>query len=297
MRPFILKATRFIIPIVIFIFLGRVIVEQWYLLENYSWNLDIQYLVVSFIALLGTFLMWALLFEQVFIQLGVPLSLKKIFKILYISNLGRYIPGKVWQFVGMYYLLERENVGKLKATSGIMWSNLFSNLSGGLVGISIISLSKFNVSILSVSILLVFFACIVIAVQPTVIDHIVNYVLGKLNKDQIKVSLSLPRIVLFISYYALVWLCLGAAFFLLTRAVADVDIKLLPVFIGFFAASYVIGYLSVFTPGGLGVREGVMTYMLSYYMPLPIATIIAIVARLWLTLGELACVAIAFRIR
>lgn len=297
MRPFFFKAVRFIIPLVIFIFLGRVLVEQWYLLENYSWNIDIPYLISSFIVLLFTFLLWALLFKQVFIHLGAHLSLRKTFKILYISNLGRYIPGKVWQFVGMYYLLERENIGRVKATSGIMWSNLFTNLSGVLVGAFIISLSKFDVSILSVSVLVLLFVCVFIVVQPKVIDHIVNYVLEKLNKDQIKVSLPMSSIVSFVLSYALVWLCLGAAFFMLTKSIADIDIHFLPVFIGFFAASYVIGYLSIVTPGGLGVREGVMTYMLSYYIPLPIATVIAVAARLWLTIGELACVAIALRIK
>ncbi|MBI5957020.1 MAG: hypothetical protein HY871_08465, partial [Chloroflexi bacterium] len=54
-----------------------------------------------------------------------------------------------------------------------------------------------------------------------------------------------------------------------------------------FAASYVIGFLSLLTPSGLGVREGVMILLLAPAFSLPVATVISIVSRLWMISGEL----------
>jgi uncharacterized membrane protein YbhN (UPF0104 family) len=37
----------------------------------------------------------------------------------------------------------------------------------------------------------------------------------------------------------------------------------------------------------LGVREGVMVLLLSAIVPVPVAAVIAIVARIWMVIGEL----------
>jgi hypothetical protein len=49
----------------------------------------------------------------------------------------------------------------------------------------------------------------------------------------------------------------------------------------------VIGYLSLLTPSGLGVREGILALLLTEVFAAPLPTIIAIVARLWMVLAEL----------
>jgi hypothetical protein len=49
----------------------------------------------------------------------------------------------------------------------------------------------------------------------------------------------------------------------------------------------VIGYLSLLTPSGLGVREGILALLLTEVFAAPLPTVIAIVARLWMVLAEL----------
>ncbi|MBK7199000.1 DUF2079 domain-containing protein [Candidatus Amarolinea dominans] len=48
-----------------------------------------------------------------------------------------------------------------------------------------------------------------------------------------------------------------------------------------------IGYLSLLTPSGLGVREGVLVLLLQGLFSAPLPAIIAIVARLWMIIGEI----------
>ena len=48
-----------------------------------------------------------------------------------------------------------------------------------------------------------------------------------------------------------------------------------------------LGVLSLITPGGIGVREGIMTgFMVLTGMPLEEATTIAVISRLWFITGE-----------
>ena len=50
---------------------------------------------------------------------------------------------------------------------------------------------------------------------------------------------------------------------------------------GILAAGFVIGYLSVLTPGGIGVREGVYVFLFQHFMSLEVAVLVAFSMRLW----------------
>jgi uncharacterized membrane protein YbhN (UPF0104 family) len=54
-----------------------------------------------------------------------------------------------------------------------------------------------------------------------------------------------------------------------------------------FGAAYLIGFLALFAPGGLGVREGIITLLLASYLPGGLPAAVAVAARLWTTAIEL----------
>jgi hypothetical protein len=75
------------------------------------------------------------------------------------------------------------------------------------------------------------------------------------------------------------------------------DFKMYPTLTGAYAFSLNIGFLAIFTPGGIGVREGVLVFLLSSIFPLPVSTLISLLSRLWMTLGEVLCFFIAMPLR
>jgi uncharacterized membrane protein YbhN (UPF0104 family) len=74
-------------------------------------------------------------------------------------------------------------------------------------------------------------------------------------------------------------------------------IGLLPEMIGINAISWAGGLLSVVTPAGLGVREGISGVLLSGLMDKPYPALIPLVARLWVTIGELGTLGLVFAAR
>ena len=54
-----------------------------------------------------------------------------------------------------------------------------------------------------------------------------------------------------------------------------------------FAAACVIGYLAVFTPAGVGIRESVLVVLLQYTMSVEIALALAVISRFWTTAIEM----------
>jgi len=53
-----------------------------------------------------------------------------------------------------------------------------------------------------------------------------------------------------------------------------------------FTASYLAGFLALFAPGGIGVREGLFILMLQGPLGIGAATALAVASRLLLTLTE-----------
>ena len=56
---------------------------------------------------------------------------------------------------------------------------------------------------------------------------------------------------------------------------------------GAFAASYLIGYLALIVPGGVGVREGFLILLLQGSIGLGPAAALAVASRVALTINEL----------
>jgi hypothetical protein len=48
-----------------------------------------------------------------------------------------------------------------------------------------------------------------------------------------------------------------------------------------------VGFLTLFAPNGLVVREGILILLLGWQLPVPVAVISALSSRLWLLAGEL----------
>ncbi|MFC2114325.1 hypothetical protein ACFLRI_03150, partial [Bacteroidota bacterium] len=87
-----------------------------------------------------------------------------------------------------------------------------------------------------------------------------------------------------ILYYICTWSLWGMGFYFLSSSISP---TFFPNFLAFPLAS-TAGMLAIIIPGGLGVREGILTYALHQSgMLLEIAGSISILARLWFISGEL----------
>ena len=57
-----------------------------------------------------------------------------------------------------------------------------------------------------------------------------------------------------------------------------------------YAGAYVTGFVAFFVPGGIGVREGILGFLLGSVMPVGVALVVAVSSRLLVTGIELLCV-------
>ena len=110
-------------------------------------------------------------------------------------------------------------------------------------------------------------------------------ILSRLIRKQLDVPLvSLKEVAPLLLYVLSYWLLWMMAFYLFVYATGN-EFSFSIIFSWPLGIS--LGVLALISPGGIGVREGIMTgFMVLTGMPLETATTIAVMSRLWFISGE-----------
>ncbi len=93
--------------------------------------------------------------------------------------------------------------------------------------------------------------------------------------------------------YLPVWLVFGASFWLVAHGLVQVSPADLGFYTGAFAVAWLAGLLAVYAPGGLGVREAVLVALLSSRIGAADALVVAAGSRLSMLLADVVLAALA----
>lgn len=248
-------------------------------------------LLTSGALLLGGYACSALLWSRLVLELGGPrLPPASAIRIHLWANLGRYIPGKIWQMIGLVNLAGRAGLSPgLSATSAVAGQLL---ALGGASLIGLLALGAEGVlpripgrgAFLAALVLFILLAAVV-PTRPRAFSILLERV-ARIPGIAPPARLAGDRLfgVRWIGLHALNWLIFGVAFWLLARAF-DLPIGI-PAAAGSFAAAWVIGYASLLAPAGIGVREGILVLLLAPRLGTD-ALLLSVVSRLWTTGVEL----------
>jgi hypothetical protein len=218
--------------------------------------------------------------------MGESLGFIPALRIWLVTHVVRYIPGRVWQFLSMIYMCEQAGVGRVPTLTSIVISTVLSTLSALLItGFYLLALGGLR-SLIELALALVAIFLGLASLHPAVMERVLNWGLTRLGHPTISLQLSFSHILLLLVLNGLSWLFYGLAFHQLVAAITPFPFAELPRAVGVFTGAYTIGYLSLITPAGLGVREGAMVLLFGGIIPPPLATVVSLAARLWLTFGE-----------
>ena len=268
-------------------FLAALLATQWQALQAYEWRLEPGWALLALIGL-GLGWLWEVgLWRYILGSLGGSLRYWQALRIWFLSNIVRYIPGNVWQFLSMVELAAEQGVGRLATLTSIMLHQAISTAAGLALAALYFAWAGEGVWFARLRPFLYALPLGLLLLQPRLLERGLNWLLARLRRPPLRVTLTWAQIWALLGGYAIVWLVMGASFAALVRALTPVTWAQLPTLVAVFTAAYVIGFLSLLTPSGLGVREGVMTLLLATTLPAGVAAVVAIVARLWMVVGEL----------
>lgn len=268
------------------LFLGRSIASQWDAIAHFHWAIRWGWLTLSGALVWVDFVILIALWRILLVRIGnSPLRFGTAYRVWFVSNFGKYLPGKVWTVMGMVYLLKREGYDAPSVLVSAVLNQALSVLSGLLLSIIVLGGGVFGG--LPVWALALGGALSLAVLIPAVFQRLVNVGLRLIRHDPIVIPLSYGLMLALFLTYVGTWVIYGAAFWALLLGVGIESAGPFWVTVAIFCASYLLGFLAILVPGGLGVREGSLTVLLGSYLPVGLAAPIAVLSRIWLTLTEI----------
>ena len=282
---------------VVLFFLGLNIYRDWQDASHFQWNVRPWPLVVSFTLALAFWFMtgggWNLMVRY----LGATLALRKGMKVYFISNLGWYLPGKVWYAVGRAYLGQQQGVSVGVISTSVLMEMAVSLTSSAVMATLALPLVSPLLGAkslyLGIAVLVLGLAVLHPALMKPSLTLLERLLPGP--KRTINPPLKYSVMMGLLVGYLFIWGFVGAAFFVLLNAIYPLPLAWLPTVVAIYAISWIAGFLAPFAPSGLGVREGTMILLLGQYLPVPAVTSTAILFRIWLILAEVIWAVVATR--
>ena len=289
--------TAVVVALILF-FLIRFLFTNWREVATFDFTFTYSYLILSFPVLLVFFFLRVYAWQAILKKMKVALPLRKCLKISFLSMMGKYLPGKVWTVLGKVYLSDKEGVPKAEAFTSVV-IEIVLEIVASIFFFFFYLFSLMEQPLLSPKVLYLLGLTMVgglVFLHPRVFYTVLNALLSRLKKATIPEAITYSDIIQVFLFYIVIVLVQGVAFYLFVNALIYVPFQNLVGLTACFAVAGALGTLSFFAPSGLGVREGILALLLSTYIISPIAVLISLLARIWVTLVEVSCALCAWRL-
>jgi hypothetical protein len=277
----------------------RSIVINWQALraQPVEWRFSPAWITASVVVVFSSYAVLIEAWRRVVLSMGERLAFVPAARIWFLASLGKYVPGKVWAIAGAAVLSQRAGVDPAAAVAGAIVLQALALASGAAV-VAVTAQEAFQAvgqGVLPVAgavVVLALAGVALLASQP-LLDR-----LSRLLPSSWPRLRAVPPAMLAAGFIANVvaWTGYGVALLLLTRGLLPGVVLSLPQAVGVFTCSYLVGFIALFAPGGLGPRESVFLLMLAGDIGLKPAAALALASRLLLT-GTEVLPAVPFLLR
>lgn len=249
------------------------------------------------------FLLIAFAWKKIINSLNGKISFKDSFTIYGKSNISKYIPGNVFHFIGRGLMSKGVGIATNVILNGIFLETLLLVIATGVIAVpSLIIYGTEKISFLSTDrlifiVALITILLIIVAVCVKFMPSLKNWLIKrnllvdteKINFKTLAIS-STGVILIYFFYYGSVSLIL----FYLSNYFWSLQLHQYFIFLGAYSLGWLLGFITPGAPGGLGVREAVITGFLTPPLGAPRALVIALVFRLITIFGDFLFFLVAY---
>lgn len=252
---------------------------------------DIRLLGAALLAQVAYFCATVLTWRRtLFYSTGKTVGFREGLSQVLMINFGKYIPGKIWGMAARgtrlktlgYTLEEISRASYLDQALLLLTGFWLAFLCGTLV----YGNAVYVLGLLLASLGLLFFSQ-----GSKLVGKIATAVpkfgwLGNLFDTRV----SIGKVMILSIGCVAIWLFLAATFMLFCTSIISVDLTPAnaAIFVLSLTAGYLAGFLAIFAPGGVGVREGVGAAFLTSIVTLEEAVLLMLLFRVWIVIAELA---------
>ncbi len=286
------------------VFIAVWLARVWPSLRAHSWQLNPFWLAASVLLMLASWGVEIALWRGLMATLGGRMAYVPSARIWFKSAIVRYVPGNIWQPLSMTLYAQKRGVRPEITVTSVALYQIFSLMAAGLIA-AVYFQATGNWGLLTgvvggngwllTSLLLA--PAILFIASPNLLVVLLNWLLAKVGRPLVEAGLSRGRLALLLAVALFDWLLWGATFAALTFGVSAFSSAemagLAPHLIAAYAIAYCVGFLSLITPSGFGVREGALYLLLVTVMDPAVVTVAALAMRFWTMIGEVVMAILA----
>lgn len=225
---------------------------------QFSWCWSVPALIL---VLLSNVIQIAL-FRYFLLHNGLSLGFLSAWRTYSLSQVGKYVPGKVTAVAVLSYMLKEAGLSLPHALAAVFVFNVVAVLAGLIAGIIMLPVWAPYASRITIALCIGTALIAIPAVCTQGFWRLINLGLVRLGRSPL---LSYPsQAVMFrlMLGWVLYWFVLGSGMIATTRVFIGVPLSLFPLFLASFSLSCFISNISFLTPAGLGIREALLIGMI-----------------------------------
>jgi glycosyltransferase 2 family protein len=266
----------------------------WYVLGNRAAlaraAADLSAGDVGLVVLLGALYVWCTLlaWRAVLADLGSALSLRRAVAVFGISQLGKYVPGGVWNVVAAAEVGAGHGVPRSRSAVSMLVAVAVSVASGAAVGAA--ALPFVAADALGAWSWVVWVSPVVVVVlAPPVLNRLIGLAVRVAGRGALEHPMTWSGLGRAAAWSVAGWLVAGLQLWVLCTGLGlPLTVRTFALATGGWALAWTAGFLFVVAPAGAGVREVVLAAVLAGVLSAPAATLAVLVSRVVLTVIDLA---------
>ena len=295
--PAVRFATQAAVLVLCLIPIGRQAARDWGDISVLAGQLEAPALLVALLALVLSSLFLPMAVAAFTRGAAQHISYRHSALAYFGSQPLKYLPGSFWILPGRVVLLRRLGHDLSVSSAGLIFEMTTQVLSSSLVAVVLLGVGGFEPGWYQQAARLILVGSLVASAFLVVAPAWIQRVLTRPSSVRqamaqlagIPLAARLKNLLLTTLAFAAMWLVMGASFYaLLVATNPRLDLSLLQVAIGVSTISWLAGFLSPFSPGGVGVREAAIVLLLSPFIAGPQAVVVALLCRMLSLAVELA---------
>jgi len=285
----------FIFVISCLFFLGQRLLTNWQEIKIAISDIRTSYLWIALIVMAASFLLRPVGF-YIFLRVSSSkVSYFQNFRAMFISQLAKYLPGGIWVYPSRVILFTQSGVDAGTSSLGLIFESITLVLSSIIAGSFLLLQRSKPIPWLSgIQMIILISSCsigVAFILFPQLFERLFPKLFHKLpyliEFNKLGVKKRLVALVSSVIIFVILWSLSGVSFYFLIKGLdPTVEIDVLTS-IGVFSISWLGGFISIFNPGGIGIRETIIVLLLGIYAAEPLPLLVSIISRILWSLLEL----------
>jgi glycosyltransferase 2 family protein len=260
------------------------IVREWHQVHHALDQIGFLTCLWALLALLAMQFAALKVYQGLLAGLGSPRSLRVTGGILYIGQLGKYVPGSLWPILAQMELGARANIPRARSASTSILAMLLSLVAGLITAMVTLPFAAHSADYYWVFAVL---PLVLFCLHPKILNRLLDRMFKLVKRPGLEQPVTGRVLTRALAWAFTAWLFNGLQLWLLAEKFGAPVGKTILLALGGYAFAWCVGFVVVIDPAGAGVREVLIIAALAPVIGSGAALAVALVSRAVNTVADL----------